>query len=142
MGYGQDDRRLRGPAEEGRGGYGVSIPESCPKYLSFTIYRKEWFAVTALPLFAGTFGTIASALNICALVGPWRCEVDPGSYDIIHYIHDPSWCVFTSLNRPYSNTALQVDWHQCQLHLLRSDSESRHTTSLGQWIEFPGQIRP
>lgn len=34
--------------------------------------RSEWFAITAFPLFAGTFGTIATALNICALVQPWR----------------------------------------------------------------------
>ncbi|KAE9370718.1 voltage-gated potassium channel [Stipitochalara longipes BDJ] len=54
---------------------------------------KEWFAVTAFPLFAGTFGTIASALNVCALVGPWRCVVIHGSYDILHYINDPAWLI-------------------------------------------------
>jgi len=66
------------------------------KVLLLTMYRKEWFAVTAFPLFAGTFGTIASALNICALVGPWRCEVDHGNYDILHYINDPPWYVLKS----------------------------------------------
>lgn len=46
--------------------------------------------MTAFPLFAGTFGTIASALNICALVEPWRCEVVGG---VANYIGDPAWCV-------------------------------------------------
>ncbi len=51
---------------------------------------KEWFAVTAFPLFACTFGTIASALNVCALVGPWRCEIVSGGYDVVNYVKDPS----------------------------------------------------
>ena len=56
---------------------------------------KEWFAVTAFPLFACTFGTIASALNICALVGPWRCEVVSGDYDVLNYVKDPHvWSLF------------------------------------------------
>lgn len=56
------------------------------------IDRNEWFAVTAFPLFAGTFGTIASALNVCALVQPWRCEVTNG-YDNVKSISDPAWYV-------------------------------------------------
>jgi hypothetical protein len=56
---------------------------------------KEWFAVTAFPLFACTFGTIASALNVCALVGPWRCEVVNGGYDLVNYVKDPPvWNLF------------------------------------------------
>jgi len=60
--------------------------------LALKIDRKEWFAVTAFPLFAGTFGTIGSALNVCALVQPWRCEVD-NDYTNVKNISDPSWCV-------------------------------------------------
>jgi potassium channel subfamily K len=56
--------------------------------------RREWFALTAFPLFAGTFGPIASALNICALVQPWRSIVPPGAtQDQGIDIDDPSWCV-------------------------------------------------
>jgi hypothetical protein len=59
---------------------------------SLIIDSKEWFAVTAFPLFAGTFGSIASALNICALVQSWRCEVTEGYVDV-KSISDPSWYV-------------------------------------------------
>ncbi len=59
---------------------------------ALTIDRKEWFAVTAFPLFAGTFGTIASALNICALVQSWRCEVIKDDVDVKN-ISDPAWYV-------------------------------------------------
>jgi hypothetical protein len=60
---------------------------------------KEWFAVTAFPLFACTFGTIASALNVCALAGPWRCEVISGDYDVVNYVKDPH--VYSYLLVPY-----------------------------------------
>ncbi|KUJ14162.1 voltage-gated potassium channel [Mollisia scopiformis] len=50
---------------------------------------KEWFAITAFPLFAGTFGPIATALNVCALVQAWRCE-NPYATDQKD-VHDPAW---------------------------------------------------
>jgi potassium channel subfamily K len=57
-----------------------------------SVTRKEWFAITAFPLFAGTFGTIASALNICALVQPWKCDVShEDSLLDIKNIPDPTW---------------------------------------------------
>jgi potassium channel subfamily K len=39
---------------------------------------RWWFASTACPLLAGTFGPIASGFNICALVYPWRQYIPPG----------------------------------------------------------------
>lgn len=39
---------------------------------------RWWFASTACPLLAGTFGPIASGFNICALVYQWRQYIPPG----------------------------------------------------------------
>ncbi|KIW29850.1 uncharacterized protein PV07_05637 [Cladophialophora immunda] len=50
--------------------------------------RREWFAITVFPLIAGTFGPIASALNICALVRPWR-HYSNGSGNV----PDPAWLI-------------------------------------------------
>ncbi|KIW90593.1 uncharacterized protein Z519_08376 [Cladophialophora bantiana CBS 173.52] len=50
--------------------------------------RREWFAITVFPLIAGTFGPIASALNICALVRPWRHESNGDSS-----VSDPAWLI-------------------------------------------------
>ncbi|KIX92516.1 uncharacterized protein Z520_11836 [Fonsecaea multimorphosa CBS 102226] len=52
------------------------------------VLRREWFAITVFPLIAGTFGPIASALNICALVRPWRHEIN-GSGNV----PDPAWLI-------------------------------------------------
>lgn len=45
-------------------------------------YAKQpsrwWFASTACPLLAGTFGPLASGFNICALVYHWRQYIPPG----------------------------------------------------------------
>ncbi|KAI9690541.1 MAG: Potassium channel [Bathelium mastoideum] len=55
---------------------------------------RWWFASTACPLIAGTFGPIANALSICALVENWRVYVPPGSsegYGI--KVPDPAWLI-------------------------------------------------
>ena len=39
---------------------------------------RWWFASTACPLLAGTFGPLASMFNICALVYHWRQYIPPG----------------------------------------------------------------
>jgi potassium channel subfamily K len=39
---------------------------------------RWWFASTACPLLAGTFGPIASGFNICSLVFEWRQYIPPG----------------------------------------------------------------
>ncbi|KAF2659307.1 potassium channel-like protein [Lophiostoma macrostomum CBS 122681] len=56
-----------------------------------------WFASTACPLIAGTFGPIANAFSICALVVKWRVFMPPG-VDEAHGnpIEDPKW--LTAIN--------------------------------------------
>jgi len=55
---------------------------------------RWWFASTACPLLAGTFGPIASAFNICALVYNWRVYIpDQGTEEHGLIIEDPAWLV-------------------------------------------------
>ncbi|KAH7402581.1 potassium channel-like protein [Pyrenochaeta sp. MPI-SDFR-AT-0127] len=55
---------------------------------------RWWFASTASPLIAGTFGPMANAFSICALVEKWRVFISPGS-DEAHgvKIEDPKWLI-------------------------------------------------
>lgn len=55
---------------------------------------RFWFASTAFPLLAGTFGPMASAFSICALVENWRVSIPSGS-DEAHGIDqkDPKWLI-------------------------------------------------
>ncbi|KAF2691837.1 voltage-gated potassium channel [Lentithecium fluviatile CBS 122367] len=55
---------------------------------------RWWFASTACPLIAGTFGPIANAFSICALVEKWRVYMPPG-VDEGHgeHIEDPKWLI-------------------------------------------------
>ncbi|KAF2642892.1 voltage-gated potassium channel [Massarina eburnea CBS 473.64] len=55
---------------------------------------RWWFASTACPLIAGTFGPIANAFSICALVEKWRVYIPPGA-DEGHgvKVEDPVWLV-------------------------------------------------
>lgn len=55
---------------------------------------RWWFASTAFPLLAGTFGPMATAFNICALIEHWRVDIPPGlganeSHGI--EVPDPAW---------------------------------------------------
>lgn len=51
-----------------------------------------WFASTACPLLAATFGPIASAFSVCALVYNWREYVPPGTAEASgHKVPDPKW---------------------------------------------------
>ncbi|KAF2764407.1 voltage-gated potassium channel [Teratosphaeria nubilosa] len=55
---------------------------------------KWWFASTACPLLAGTFGPVASGFSICALAWCWRVFLPPGVPDEHGiYIKDPSWLI-------------------------------------------------
>ncbi|KAE9965940.1 hypothetical protein BLS_007296 [Venturia inaequalis] len=63
--------------------------EESPEQIEATRSR-DWFAVTAFPIFAGTFGPIASALNLCSLVQPWKTApigTDGGDFT------DPKWLI-------------------------------------------------
>jgi potassium channel subfamily K len=53
---------------------------------------RWWFASTAFPLVAGTFGPMASAFSICALVVHWREYLPPGATEDTGIpIPDPPW---------------------------------------------------
>ncbi|TGO15849.1 hypothetical protein BTUL_0035g00540 [Botrytis tulipae] len=55
---------------------------------------RWWFASTAFPLVAGTFGPMASAFSICALVVHWRVSIPPGGVEEHGiYIDDPKWLI-------------------------------------------------
>ena len=55
---------------------------------------RWWFASTAFPLIAGTFGPMASAFNICALAPRWRVTVGlDQSEDDGDTVPDPQWYV-------------------------------------------------
>ncbi|KAI9848346.1 MAG: Potassium channel [Thelocarpon superellum] len=53
---------------------------------------RWWFASTAAPLIAGTFGPMASSFNICALSTNWRIHIPPGLAEPQSVpIQDPQW---------------------------------------------------
>ena len=55
---------------------------------------RWWYASTAFPLIAGTFGPLANAFSICALVENWRVEVPPGGTEEHGIdIKDPQWLI-------------------------------------------------
>ena len=57
---------------------------------------RWWFASTASPLLAGTFGPMASGFNIIALVHSWRQSLPdlPHAYEGEgHQIPDPKWVI-------------------------------------------------
>ncbi len=61
---------------------------------SFLLPAKWWYASTAFPLIAGTFGPMANAFSICALVENWRVSIPPGGTEEHGIdIPDPKWSV-------------------------------------------------
>ncbi|OJD37454.1 potassium channel [Diplodia corticola] len=55
---------------------------------------RWWFASTACPLLAGTFGPLANAFSICALVEKWRVYIPPGMDETVGTpVQDPSWLI-------------------------------------------------
>ncbi|SLM35701.1 Two pore domain potassium channel domain [Lasallia pustulata] len=53
---------------------------------------RWWFSSTLFPLIAGTFGPLATAFNICALVMDWRVIVDSSSAEAEGAdVRDPKW---------------------------------------------------
>jgi hypothetical protein len=45
---------------------------------NYLLPARWWWASTAFPLIAGTFGPMANAFNICALVEKWRVKIPQG----------------------------------------------------------------
>lgn len=65
---------------------------------SFLQPARWWYASTAFPLIAGTFGPMANAFSICALVEYWRVSIPPGgTEEHAESIKDPPWCVLNAV---------------------------------------------
>ena len=61
---------------------------------SFLRPARWWWASTAFPLIAGTFGPMANAFSVCALVENWRVKIPPGGTEEHGIdIKDPRWLV-------------------------------------------------
>ena len=61
---------------------------------NFLLPAKWWYASTAFPLMAGTFGPMANAFSICALVENWRVSIPPGGTEEHGIdIKDPRWLI-------------------------------------------------
>ncbi|KAF2435616.1 voltage-gated potassium channel [Tothia fuscella] len=55
---------------------------------------RWWFASTAAPLIAGTFGPMATSFSICALVHNWRLYIPEGGTEAHgEKIKDPPWLI-------------------------------------------------
>ncbi|KAG4438859.1 hypothetical protein IFR05_005648 [Cadophora sp. M221] len=60
----------------------------------FLAPSRWWLASTAFPLIAGTFGPMASAFSICALVVHWRVEIPDGKTEAEGMeLDDPRWLI-------------------------------------------------
>ena len=58
---------------------------------------RWWFASTACPLLAGTFGPMASGFNICSISYYWRQTVPRLGFEADgHTIKDPPWVLVSS----------------------------------------------
>lgn len=61
---------------------------------SYLMPTRWWYASTAFPLMAGTFGPMANTFSVCALVQYWRVEIPPGGTEGHGIdIKDPKWFV-------------------------------------------------
>ncbi|KAK5106026.1 hypothetical protein LTS08_000142 [Lithohypha guttulata] len=71
---------------------GLDVPES--EDVSRSMPTRWWYASTAFPLIAGTFGPMANAFSVNALVENWRVSVPPGGTEQ-HGIDlkDPRWLI-------------------------------------------------
>ena len=59
---------------------------------SFLMPARWWYASTTFPLAAGTFGPMANAFSICALVENWRISIPKdGREEHEIDIPDPRW---------------------------------------------------
>ena len=55
-------------------------------------FRRWWFVTTLFPLFAGTFGPVATMFNICALTQTWRVVPQSSSKEQEGTaVQDPTW---------------------------------------------------
>ncbi|KAF2632529.1 potassium channel-like protein [Macroventuria anomochaeta] len=68
---------------------------------------RWWFASTACPLIAGTFGPMANAFSICALPEKWRVYIPSGSDEGHGFtVEDPKWLItINSISLVFALTA-------------------------------------
>ncbi|KAK8185347.1 uncharacterized protein BKA78DRAFT_346679 [Phyllosticta capitalensis] len=60
----------------------------------FLDHTRWYLASTISPLIAGTFGPLANAFSICALVVKWRLYVPPGQDETTGvFLKDPAWLI-------------------------------------------------
>ncbi|RVX70524.1 hypothetical protein B0A52_05175 [Exophiala mesophila] len=80
-----DHRHKRGPQDD---------VDEAQDLRSFLMPTRWWYASTAFPLIAGTFGPMANAFSICALVENWRVQIPPGGTEEHGIdIPDPHWLI-------------------------------------------------
>ena len=93
-GMGEVVKQKSDNAETDPGGTESDLEEEKEEREEFTQSGSWWFASTACPLLAGTFGPIASGFNICALAIEWRVYRPPlGTEEHGVKIPDPSWLI-------------------------------------------------
>lgn len=83
-------------AKQVENSYETSVPkpvdEDEEEVKSFLQPARWWYASTAFPLVAGTFGPMANTFSVCALVQYWRVELPPGGTEAHGIdIKDPKW---------------------------------------------------
>lgn len=75
---------------------------------------EYWTWSTLCPLLAGTFGPMASAFSVCALVVSWREYIPPGSVEAdSEPLTDPHWLVYLAYHRMLPLAYMLIDCHQC-----------------------------
>jgi len=76
---------------------------------SFLQPARWWYASTVFPLIAGTFGPMASAFSVCALVENWRVEIPAGGAEEQGTgIKDPPWYGSTISERTWLTSSCQA----------------------------------
>ncbi|KAF1945119.1 potassium channel-like protein [Clathrospora elynae] len=89
-----NDPGLEEPAQEAAQDVENNVQQADDEEREYLDPSQWWFASTASPLIAGTFGPMANAFSICALVEKWRVYIPSGS-DEAHgtKISDPKWLI-------------------------------------------------
>ncbi|KIW50280.1 hypothetical protein PV05_11882 [Exophiala xenobiotica] len=100
-----NDPGLDGPIDDADGQVHENVPHSNDKHpednmdeeeeeRNFLVPTRWWYASTGFPLVAGTFGPMANAFSICALVENWRVKIPPsGTEEHGLDIKDPRWLI-------------------------------------------------
>ncbi|KEF58671.1 uncharacterized protein A1O9_06597 [Exophiala aquamarina CBS 119918] len=83
-----DEQRAEDPSDD------IGEEEEEEEERSFVLPARWWYASTGFPLVAGTFGPMANAFSICALVENWRVDIPPGGTEEHGIdIKDPRWLI-------------------------------------------------